>query len=219
MVKSDSHMERIRQRLLDETAGIKKSEEKRKEREGKKFGKQVQVEKIKERERNKKEMEEKLKNLKRNRKDVLDNAGGNSNFNDKDDGFDIAVEDAISDRPNKQRKGLDGKKLGGVPSNRKARDQKYGFGGVGRRSKQNTKESTDDFGSRECGGRDRGGRGGFGGRGGSRGGGGGGRGGGRGGHAGGRGGSGGTRGRGGAGGRGGSKRLGKSRRETVRSKQ
>ena len=65
MVKSDSHMERIRQRLLDETASIKRSEDKRKEREGKKFGKQVQMEKLKERERNKKDIEERLKGLKR----------------------------------------------------------------------------------------------------------------------------------------------------------
>ncbi len=65
MVKSDAHMERIRQRLLNESATIKKSEEKRKEREGKKFGKQVQLEKLKEREKSKKEMEERLKNLKR----------------------------------------------------------------------------------------------------------------------------------------------------------
>ena len=65
MIKSDAHMERIRQRLLDETAGIKKSEDKRKEREGKKFGKQVQIEKLKEREKSKKEMEERLKGLKR----------------------------------------------------------------------------------------------------------------------------------------------------------
>ena len=67
MIKSDSHMERIRQRLLNETAGIKKSEDKRKEREGKKFGKQVQVEKLKEREKSKKEMEERLKGLKRSK--------------------------------------------------------------------------------------------------------------------------------------------------------
>ena len=67
MVKNDAHMERIRQRLLDEGAGIKKSEEKRKEREGKKFGKQVQIEKLKERERSKKEMEERLKGLKRSK--------------------------------------------------------------------------------------------------------------------------------------------------------
>lgn len=65
MVKSDSHMERIRQRLLDESATIKKGEEKRREREGKKFGKQVQIEKLKEREKSKKEMEERLKSLKR----------------------------------------------------------------------------------------------------------------------------------------------------------
>jgi len=67
MVKSDSHMERIRMRLLNESSTIKKSEEKRKEREGKKFGKQVQIEKLKERERSKKEMDEKLKALKRSR--------------------------------------------------------------------------------------------------------------------------------------------------------
>lgn len=58
-------MERIRQRLLDENAGLKRSEEKRKEREGKKFGKQVQLEKIKERQQNKKDIEERLKGLKR----------------------------------------------------------------------------------------------------------------------------------------------------------
>ena len=65
MVKSDAHMERIRQRLLDESAGLKRAEEKRKEREGKKFGKQVQLEKIKERQQNKKQIEERLKGLKR----------------------------------------------------------------------------------------------------------------------------------------------------------
>jgi rRNA-processing protein EBP2 len=65
MVKTDAHMERIRQRLLDESAGIAKSEARRREREGKKVGKQVQLEKLKERERNKKDMEVRLKGLKR----------------------------------------------------------------------------------------------------------------------------------------------------------
>ena len=65
MVKTDAHMERIRQRLLDESAGIEKSEVRRREREGKKIGKQVQLEKLKERERSKKDMEERLKGLKR----------------------------------------------------------------------------------------------------------------------------------------------------------
>ena len=58
-------MERIRQRLLDESAGIAKSEARRREREGKKIGKQVQLEKLKEREHSKKDMEERLKGLKR----------------------------------------------------------------------------------------------------------------------------------------------------------
>ena len=65
MVKSDAHMERIRQKLLDENAHIKRAEAKRREREGKKYGKQVQIEKMKERERSRKEMEERLKGLKR----------------------------------------------------------------------------------------------------------------------------------------------------------
>jgi rRNA-processing protein EBP2 len=214
MVKSDAHMERIRQRLLDETAGIKKSDEKRKEREGKKFGKQVQIERLKEREKGKKEMEERLKGLKRSksffpsfflrlmgsseRGDVLDKPVD-------DDAFDIAVEDAISDRPAKRGRGAAPGGRGGPKVSRQSRDQKYGFGGGGRHSKSNTRESTDDFGGGK-----RGGSGGRGGRGGARGG--SSRGFGRGGARGG--------GRGGAsgGGGGGSKRLGKSRRITARSK-
>ncbi|KAJ7225960.1 eukaryotic rRNA processing protein EBP2-domain-containing protein [Mycena pura] len=156
MVKSDAHMERIRQRLLDERAGIKKSEDKRKEREGKKFGKVVQIEKLKERERSKKEMEERLKGLKRKRGDMLDKP------NVDDDAFDIAVEDAISDRPAKRGRGAAPGGRGGAKVSRQSRDMKFGFGGGGKRSKSNTRESTDDFG----------GRGGASGRGGGRGGGG-----------------------------------------------
>ncbi|TEB40151.1 eukaryotic rRNA processing [Coprinellus micaceus] len=139
MVKSDSHMERIRQRLLNETAAIKLSEDKRKQREGKKFGKQVQMEKLKEREKSKKDMEEKIKGLKRKRKDMLtgDEEGG---ANVVDDGFDIQVEDAIADKPSRPAKK--------AKMSRDSRDNKYGFGGgANRRSKQNTRESTDSFGS------------------------------------------------------------------------
>lgn len=60
-----------------------------------------------------------------------------------DDGedFDVAVEDAIADRPSKRAKGPNGKAK--LP--RAARDKKFGFGSAGRRSKQNTKDSTDSF--------------------------------------------------------------------------
>ena len=68
------------------------------------------------------------------RKGALDNA------QEDNDGFDVAVEDAISDRPTKRTKGAgpQGKKMP-----RQARDQKFGFGGPRKRSKQNTKSSTD----------------------------------------------------------------------------
>lgn len=71
MVKSDAHMERIRQRLLDEKASIKKGEEKKREREGKKFGKQVQIEKAREREKSKKDLDEKIKGLKRSERSCV----------------------------------------------------------------------------------------------------------------------------------------------------
>ncbi|KAF9516432.1 hypothetical protein BS47DRAFT_1340762 [Hydnum rufescens UP504] len=147
MVKSDAHMERIRQKLLDETAGIKKGEEARKQRELKKFGKQVQVEKLKERVKGKKEMEERLKGLKRKR--------GKSGLDDPqdDEAFDIAVEDAIADRPSSSNRGsakrpkLDSDSREKKRMPRSARDAKFGFGSGGkRRDKQNTKESTNDFG-------------------------------------------------------------------------
>ncbi|KAI0701792.1 hypothetical protein C8Q76DRAFT_801915 [Earliella scabrosa] len=69
------------------------------------------------------------------RKGALDGGAGD------DEDFDVAVEDAIADRPSKRAKGPNGKPK--LP--RAARDKKFGFGGAGRRSKQNTKDSTDSF--------------------------------------------------------------------------
>ena len=67
MVKSDSHMEHIRQRLLNESAEIKRSEEKRGGWLNKKYGKQIQVEKPKERERTKRDMDQRIKGLERSK--------------------------------------------------------------------------------------------------------------------------------------------------------
>jgi len=155
MVKSDSHMERIRQRLLNESAEIKRSDDKRKERENKKYGKQIQVEKQKERERAKKDMDERIKGLKRSKPQSLSLYSASSSHCDSErkgaldnaqaDGedFDVAVEDAISDRPSKRARGPGDSQRSKM--SRKARDSKFGFGGTGKRSKQNTKSSTDDF--------------------------------------------------------------------------
>ena len=65
MVKADEHMEKIKARLIDEAASKKASAEARKQRDLKKFGKQVQVAKTQEREREKRSVLDKIKVLKR----------------------------------------------------------------------------------------------------------------------------------------------------------
>jgi rRNA-processing protein EBP2 len=65
MVKSDEHMGKIKQKLIDEAAGKKAAAEARKQRDLKKFGKQVQVAKMQERAKEKKETLEKINLLKR----------------------------------------------------------------------------------------------------------------------------------------------------------
>lgn len=65
MLKDDEHMGKIRQKLLDEAAGKRAAQEARKQRDLKKFGKKVQVAKLQERERGKREMLERVKVLKR----------------------------------------------------------------------------------------------------------------------------------------------------------
>ena len=65
MVKSDEHMARVRQRLLDQTASIKASDEAKRQRNLKKFGKKVQVEKRLERERDKAAVADRIKDFRR----------------------------------------------------------------------------------------------------------------------------------------------------------
>ena len=89
---------------------------------------------------------------------LLERKGALDNADEDDEAFDVAVEDAIADRPSKRsRGGGAGDKRG---MSRQARDKKFGFGGAGRRSKQNTKDSTDSFVQRGGpGGKGKGGRG------------------------------------------------------------
>jgi rRNA-processing protein EBP2 len=65
MVKSDEHMGKIKAKLIDEAAGKKASAEARKQRDLKKFGKQVQVAKMQERAKEKRDTMEKINVLKR----------------------------------------------------------------------------------------------------------------------------------------------------------
>ena len=65
MVKSDEHMGKIKQKLIDEAAGKKAAAEARRQRDLKKFGKQVQVAKLQERSKDKRDTMDKINLLKR----------------------------------------------------------------------------------------------------------------------------------------------------------
>ncbi|CAG8528875.1 3302_t:CDS:2 [Paraglomus occultum] len=131
MVKSDELMSRVRQRLLDEDAQIKASEQARKQRESKKFGKKVQFEKLQERQKKKSEELEKIKTMKKKRKGIEDTA--------IDDDFEIALEEAArEDRPVKRQKI-------GKSTKRSRKDAKFGFGGKKKYAKSNTAQSTADI--------------------------------------------------------------------------
>ena len=67
MVKSDEHMGKIKQKLVDEAAGRKAAADARKQRDLKKFGKQVQIAKQQERAKEKRDTMEKINVLKRSR--------------------------------------------------------------------------------------------------------------------------------------------------------
>lgn len=67
MVKSDEHMGKIKQKMTDEAASKKASSEAKKQRDLKKFGKQVQVAKLQERDKAKRDMLDKVNILKRSR--------------------------------------------------------------------------------------------------------------------------------------------------------
>lgn len=65
MVKEDAHMEKVKSKLVEEATNKKAAAEARKLRDLKKFGKQVQVAKLQERQKEKRETLDKIKNLKR----------------------------------------------------------------------------------------------------------------------------------------------------------
>lgn len=65
MVKSDEHMGKIKSKIVDEVANKKAAADARKQRDLKKFGKQVQVAKLQERDKAKRETLEKINLLKR----------------------------------------------------------------------------------------------------------------------------------------------------------
>ncbi|PSK40779.1 hypothetical protein C7M61_000434 [Candidozyma pseudohaemuli] len=128
MVKSDEHMDKLKNKLLKEAADKKASEDAKKQRKLKKFGKQVQHETLQQRAKQKRETLDKIKSLKKKR---------SAHELEDDNEFQIALEEATADdRPTKRNK-PNGKRL--------AKDSKYGFGGKKRGLRKNDADSSADI--------------------------------------------------------------------------
>lgn len=127
MVKSDEHMDKLKSKLLAEAADKKASQEAKKQRSLKKFGKQVQHATLQDRAKQKKDTLEKIKSLKKR---------GANELNNNDD-FQIALEEATREdsHDNKRSK---------PNSKRLAKDAKYGSGGMKRFKRKNDAKSSAD---------------------------------------------------------------------------
>lgn len=157
MVKTDSHMEKIKGRLLSEKKRIEEAEERRKARDNKKKAKEVQAIKQKERVKQKKDEIESVKKWRKQRQQ--------SGFPSGEKGDDMGLSFDSGKESDKSRKnkragispwdrsggkakpsaGKDRKGANGKRKSREFKDSKYGFGGRKGMKKQNTAETTNDF--------------------------------------------------------------------------
>ncbi|KAF7189509.1 rRNA-processing protein EBP2 [Pseudocercospora fuligena] len=135
MVKSEEQMGKVRAKMLDEAARKKASADARRQRDLKKFGKAVQVAKLQERQKEKRDTMDRIQTLKRKRQ------GADLTANEDND-FDIAIEDAAEiakkDKAARQASG------DGPNRKRQKKDEKFGFGGKKRFAKSNDAKSTGD---------------------------------------------------------------------------
>lgn len=140
MVKEDAHMEKIKAKLVEEASAKKAAAEARKLRDLKKFGKQVQVSKLQERQKAKREVLDKIKTLKRKRQEHSSDVGTK-----EADIFDVSVDNEIA--KHSQRSGSGRQQLGARPVNakRQKKNEKYGFGGKKRHAKSGDAMSSGDL--------------------------------------------------------------------------
>ncbi|KAK5993157.1 rRNA-processing protein EBP2 [Cladobotryum mycophilum] len=140
MVKEDAHMEKVKAKLVEEASAKKASAEARKLRDLKKFGKQVQVAKLQERQKTKRETLEKIKTLKRKRQESSGDVGTN-----EADLFDVGVDTEIA--KHSQRSGAGRQQRGPQSANpkRQKKNEKYGFGGKKRHAKSGDAVSSGDL--------------------------------------------------------------------------
>lgn len=121
MLKTDDHMRRIREKLLTETQKIEASETARKQRQNKKFGKEIQQQIVQKRLKDKTDAISNATKLRKGLKQKLSNA---------EDMFEIEADD---DGDSAGRRGKGSGKGGG--KSRAARNAKFGHGGKNNNSR------------------------------------------------------------------------------------
>ncbi|OAA52079.1 Eukaryotic rRNA processing [Metarhizium rileyi] len=142
MVKEDAHMEKVKAKLIEEASAKKAAAEARKLRDLKKFGKQVQVAKLQERQKAKRETLEKIKTLKRKRQE----SGNDMNTNEADL-FDVSVDNELAKRSQDTSSSRGGASGRGGNTKRQKKNEKYGFGGKKRHAKSGDAVSSGDLSS------------------------------------------------------------------------
>lgn len=142
MVKPDEHMEKVKAKLVEDATAKKAAAEARKLRDLKKFGKQVQVAKLQERAKAKKDTLEKIKDLKRKRQE-----GGSSGVGEREaDIFDVAVDNELKKPSGGKRGAAFGDRNRDEPNRKRVKkNDKYGFGGKKKYSKSGDAMSSGDL--------------------------------------------------------------------------
>ncbi|KAF4964097.1 hypothetical protein FSARC_7927 [Fusarium sarcochroum] len=140
MIKEDAHMEKVKAKLVEEASNKKAAQEARKMRDLKKFGKQVQVAKLQERQKEKRATLDKIKNLKRKRSET----GGAGLDTKEADIFDVGVENEM--KGHNPRAGAGRGQVGAGANHKRAKkNEKYGFGGKKRHAKSGDAMSSSDL--------------------------------------------------------------------------
>ncbi|PHH81167.1 hypothetical protein CDD80_58 [Ophiocordyceps camponoti-rufipedis] len=141
MLKEDAHMEKVKAKLVEEASAKKAAAEARKLRDLKKFGKQVQVAKLQERQKAKRETLDKIKTLKRKRQE-----SGSGNNTNEAEMFDIGVDNEMAKHSQRASKGTTAGGAARKPNaKRQKKNEKYGFGGKKRNSKSGDAVSSADL--------------------------------------------------------------------------
>lgn len=124
MIKSDAHMQKIRQKILKKKESIEKSEKAKKQRTLKKYGKKIQQQVLEKRQQEKKKMLKAVDQLKKH-KGKLEKISGKTD----DELFNIGTDNQKQPKPGQKRK---------------RKDEKFGFGGKKRNLKKNSAQSSAD---------------------------------------------------------------------------